>query len=382
MAPASSMVAGKAGAFAVVDRNAAATITRDWRKLAGQAAEDNVFFDPDFAMPAIAAIGGAVRLAILRKPGGELAALAPFTQYRLGRIAPAIRVWSHPFGPLGVPLVMAGEVGSSVEGLVAGLLDGGVSLVVPEVAMDGPVAAAIVDFAARKGRPLAVVNRYQRALLELPDSGAIDCRAGLSARRRKEYARQMRRLQEQGLVKIETAGDAEEVGRQFEEFLSLEAGGWKGRRGTSLATRPEIGAMARKIVASQSAKGGARINSIRLDGRPVAMLVSFLMGESAYSWKIAYDETYAGYSPGAQLMLEAGPILLSIPGIRRIDSCATANHPMVDHLWPERREIGALVVGPVGGGLLYEAGLAAMKGENRARHLVRRFLHRARNIWP
>ena len=368
--------------FAIVERNAAATLTPDWRKLAGLAVADNPFFDPDFALPAIAAIGGAVRIAIWREAGGDVAALAPFTRSRLGRIAPAIRVWSHPYGPLGVPLVLAGEVARSVEGIVSGLLDRGVSLVIPEMAMDGPVAAAIVDFAARSGRPLAVVNRYQRALLELPVSGALDCRAGLSTRRRREYSRQMRRLHEQGLVKIEITGEVEEVGRQFEEFLALEASGWKGSQGTSLATNPEIAAMARRIVANQSAKGCVRINSIRLDGRPIAMLVSFLMGESAYSWKIAYDETYAGFSPGAQLMLEAGPMLLSIPGIRQIDSCATANHPMVDPLWPGRRKIGTLVVGPVGGGLLFQVGLAAMKGEIRGRSLVRQFLHRARNLRP
>lgn len=368
--------------FATLDRNAAATINKDWRRLAGQAIEDNAFFDPDFALPAMAAIGGSVRIATWRDAGGDLAALAPVTRLRLGRIAPAIRVWSHPYAPLGIPLVIAGAVGPSVEGLVTGLMDGVGSLVVPEIALGGPVAGAIVDFAARRGRPLAVVNRYQRALLNLPELGVVDCRAGLSAGRRKEYARQMRRLAEQGAVTIETAREVEEIGHQFEEFLTLETGGWKGRRGTSLAAKPEIEAMARAIVASQSAKGAVCIHSIRLDGRPIAMLVSFLTGETAYSWKIAYDETFAGYSPGAQLMLEAGAMLLSIPGIRQIDSCATANHPMIDHLWPGRREIGTLVVGPVGGGLLFQAGLAAMKNKIRARSLVRRFLTRAKNVRP
>jgi hypothetical protein len=39
-------------------------------------------------------------------------------------------------------------------------------------------------------------------------------------------------------------------------------------------------------------------------------------------------------------MLDLTESLLAAPTPVRIDSCATANHPMIDHLWRERLSLG------------------------------------------
>jgi CelD/BcsL family acetyltransferase involved in cellulose biosynthesis len=364
------------GRFALLERDAAVGIAGEWRSLTERAAEDNAFFDPDFALPAMVAIGDGVTIATWRSEDGRLAALAPVRAARLGRIAPALRVWSHDYGPLGVPLVDRTMTDRAVDGLLDGLMEAGGSVVLPDITLEGPVALAVTRHAAAAGRGLAVVDSHRRAMLQRPESGNVDCRAALPQRRRKEYSRQMRRLADLGEVVVETASEPGEVKARFEEFLLLEAAGWKGKRHTALAELPPIAALAREIVGRRAAAGAVRIDSIRLDGRPIAMLVSFLSGATAYSWKIAYDEAYEKVSPGAQLMLDAGGTLLSNAGIRRIDSCASANHPMIDHLWHERLAIGTLVIGPAGGGLLHAAGLAAMKAEIRARGLAHRVLRR------
>jgi len=364
------------GRFALIGGEEAAAIVGEWRSLVRRSAEDNAFFDPDFALPAMKAIGAGVVIATWRSAEGGLAALAPVGRVRLGRIAPAFRIWSHEYGPLGVPLVDRTAVDEAVGGLFDGLTEGGTSLVLPDLPLDGPVARAITRRAAAARRPLAVVDGHRRAMLKRPDEGDVDCRAALPLRRRKEYSRQMRRLADLGAVAVETVSEPDAVGASFEEFLVLEAAGWKGKRGTALAELPAVAAMAREIVRRRALAGAVRIDSIRLDGQPIAMLVSFVEGATAYSWKIAYDEAHEKVSPGAQLMLEAGRTLLSNPGIRQIDSCAGANHPMIDHLWQDRLAVGTLVIGPPGGGLLHTAGLAAMKGELGARAFAHRMLHR------
>ncbi len=364
------------GRFAMLDRDAAAAISGEWRSLVGRVAEDNIFFDPDFTLPAMTAIGKGVTIATWRTPDGALAALAPVTATRLGRIAPATRIWCHEYGPLGVPLIDRTMIDQAVRGLLEGLMEGGRSLVMPDLTVHRPVAKAIANAARVAGCGIAVIDGHQRAKLKQSPSGGVDCRAALPLRRRKEYSRQMRRLADLGEVAIETASEPEDVRTRFEEFLVLEAAGWKGKRGTALAALPEIAAMTREIVANRAASRTMRIDSIRLDQRPIAMLVSFLEGATAYSWKIAFDEAHARFSPGAQLMLEAGRTLLSIPGIRRIDSCAAADHPMIDHLWRDRLAVGTLVIGPAGGSLLHATGLAAMKAELRGRALARRLVHR------
>ena len=108
----------------------------------------------------------------------------------------------------------------------------------------------------------------------------------------------------------------------------------------------------------------------------MAIVVSLIAGAAAYTWKIAYDEAYARYSPGAQLMLEAPAHLFSDPAVMLIDSCATADHPMIDTLWPERRGIATFVLGPPGGGTLFSIGLAAERAELAARTNVRQLRER------
>jgi CelD/BcsL family acetyltransferase involved in cellulose biosynthesis len=358
--------------FALLDHAEAETIREEWRVLPTQSAEDNLFFEPDFALSAMKALGGDVAVATWRGADGRLAALAPVTRTRLGRIAPAMRLWSHDYGPLAVPLVDRDQIRPAVRGLLRGLAGGG-SLILPDIWLDGGVADAIRAFAVETDRPLAIIGEKTRALLD-GSRGAVDCRGLLTLRRRREFSRQMRRLAEFGKVTIESSGDP----AWFEEFLTLEASGWKGRCGTAMQAIAPIAAMVRLIVAAKAASGGLRIHAIRLDGRAIAMLVSFLSGRTAYSWKIAYDESFARFSPGAQLMMEAGTRLLALPGIDRVDSCAEANHPMADHVWKDRRAIGTIVIGPAGGGALFSAGLAAMRGEIAARASAKELIARLR----
>jgi hypothetical protein len=62
----------------------------------------------------------------------------------------------------------------------------------------------------------------------------------------------------------------------------------------------------------------------------------FSSGDTAWCWKIAYSEGVARFSPGVQLLLDLTASLLAQPKPARVDSCATADHPMIDHIWRER----------------------------------------------
>ena len=57
---------------------------------------------------------------------------------------------------------------------------------------------------------------------------------------------------------------------------------------------------------------------------------------TAWCWKIAYDENYARFSPGVQILLDVTQALLDDASLARADSCATADHPMIDRVWRER----------------------------------------------
>jgi hypothetical protein len=59
-------------------------------------------------------------------------------------------------------------------------------------------------------------------------------------------------------------------------------------------------------------------------------------GRAAWFWKIAYDESVARFSPGVLLTLALTEELLEDAAVAHADSCATADHPMIDHVWRER----------------------------------------------
>jgi CelD/BcsL family acetyltransferase involved in cellulose biosynthesis len=366
---------GRTGVMAVGN---IAAIEGQWSALAGRPASTNLFFHPEFAIPAINRLAGdGVSVALVRSAAGTPAGIAPFTHTRLGRIAPAVRLWTHKYGPFGEPLVASDDIDGTVKRLVETLAPekSGLGLILPDMATEGAVAEAIRSSALATGRPLMLLGEHRRAILAR-GSDTVDLRAGLPRDKRKELGRQLRRLGEIGPVAFTSDSNPDCVLARFEEFLALELAGWKGRHGTALTSSPVTAAFAREALFNLAEAGKARIDSLRVGPHAVAIVVSLVAGSAAYTWKIAYDEAYAQFSPGVQLMLEAPAHLFSDPAVQFIDSCATADHPMIDRLWPGRRGIATFVLGPPGGSALFSIGLAAAQFELAARAEVRQLRHR------
>jgi hypothetical protein len=98
-----------------------------------------------------------------------------------------------------------------------------------------------------------------------------------------------------------------------------------------------------------AARGRLERLTLSLDGAPIAMLATFLTPPGAFSFKTAFDERYGRYSPGVLLQRE-NLAILGRADIAWSDSCAAADHPMIDHIWRERRAIGRLSIA-IGGSL-------------------------------
>jgi hypothetical protein len=92
----------------------------------------------------------------------------------------------------------------------------------------------------------------------------------------------------------------------------------------------------RAAVRGLAAEAKVSINRILVDGRAIAATITLRSGRGAWFWKIAYDETFAHFSPGVMLTAALTNELLEDAAIESTDSCATANHPMIDRLWRER----------------------------------------------
>ncbi len=170
--------------------------------------------------------------------------------------------------------------------------------------------------------PLTVTNEYQRPMLQSYEDGPNYLRAALNKNHLREIRRQFRMLSEKGSVTYNVARQPEEIRVRMEEFLALEASGWKGRKRSAMVNDRLRAAFAREAVTNLAEADAVRIHTLDLDGQAIASMVVFIMAGEAYTWKTAYDERYARYSPGKLLMADLTEWHLDDANIERTDSCA------------------------------------------------------------
>ncbi|BCH14519.1 MULTISPECIES: GNAT family N-acetyltransferase [unclassified Mesorhizobium] len=317
--------------------------------------EPNVFFNPRFLAPAMPRLEDReVRLAVIRD-GNEyrnrLRLLVPFSVERpavpLG--VRVMRTWSSPFGPIGTPLVDRDDPVGVIEDFFAMLSRPHLKLpkvlVLPDIRLDGPVASLLATVAETRGLTLVITGKAERPMLESEIDGNEYLKASLRSHHYREFRRLKRRLADLGRLEHQVARGPENIRHAIERFLTLEAAGWKGRERTAMAIDRYRAAFAREAVHRLAERDLCRIHSLTLDDRTIASLIVFVEAGVAYTWKTAYDETLAAYSPGTLLMIEVTRQHLDDPNIMMTDSCAVPDHPVMSRLWMERRPIGTLVIG-------------------------------------
>lgn len=161
----------------------------------------------------------------------------------------------------------------------------------------------------------------------------------------REMRRQWGHLAKLGTVTYEVARQPRDIRMRMEEFLLLEASGWKGRKRTAMLSDRLRAAFAREAVNNLAEIDAARIHTIDLDGRAIASMIVLIMNGEAYTWKTAFNEDFARYSPGKLLVAQLTDWHLDDANIVRTDSCATADHPIMSRLWRERETMGTLIIG-------------------------------------
>ncbi|TPP06941.1 GNAT family N-acetyltransferase [Rhizobium glycinendophyticum] len=317
--------------------------------------EANVFFAPRFLAPAMPRLEERqVRLAVIRDEDerrSRLRMLFPYSVEKPGfSVGPSIiRIWSNPFGPLGTPLVDAEGAAETLDNLLEALgrseakLPG--VLVFPDLRLDGRFAQLARAVAISRDLPLTVTTTYERPMLESLDDGETYLRASLNKNHLREMRRQFRMLCEIGPVTYNVARQPEEIRVRMEEFLALEASGWKGRKRTAMVNDRLRAAFAREAITNLAEADQVRIHTLDLGGRAIASMVVFIMAGEAYTWKTAFDETYARFSPGKLLVADLTEWHLDDANIRRTDSCAAPDHPIMARFWKEREAMGTLVIG-------------------------------------
>jgi hypothetical protein len=326
-----------------------------WDALSDQATEPNPFFESWYLLPSQRELdrSGQVRLFVLEQDGqwlGMTPVIANWKYYN--RPIPHLASWLHPNCFHGAPLIRAGFEQAFFRALF-GWADkaskAALFLHLAHMPLDGPVYAGLQTVLSEQRRTSGLVYREERVILrsELPSQGYIE--TALTGRKAKDVRRQRRNLAVLGQLESECLEGPQGLAEWIDEFLALEAAGWKGAAGSALACHADTDAMFRQSMHSAASRGQLERWALTLGGQRIAMLAVLLAANGAFAYKTTFDETHALNSPGALLHVD----YLSVLDRRDrawTDSCANTSHPMIRHIWRETRAVGRISVA-IGGPL-------------------------------
>jgi CelD/BcsL family acetyltransferase involved in cellulose biosynthesis len=367
------------GSFALEPVDALPRLAEAVTRLADRAVEGNPFFLPEFLAPAIQAFGPrGLKLAVVFDRE-DLRFFAPVVagSFLLG--GSQLRVWTHPYAPLGSPLLDSGCARQVAEALLAHLKASGRSLIaLPDLPLDGPLARALKGAAKRQGFATEAERRMRPILHAGPEASRFE--ELVSQKRRRELDRQLRRLADTGPVSLLSAQSPTELDAAFALFSDLEASGWKGHRGSALGRKRVAHDFARTAILELGRSGRAAIDVMRVGERPVAALIRLTQGSLSVPWKIAYDEEFAAFSPGKQLICDETRRWLADPAIGRVDPVCEEGNALMAPLWKEREPYGTLLVSPRRRSMAARLTASLLDFKTHARHRAKRLLGRAKPI--
>jgi CelD/BcsL family acetyltransferase involved in cellulose biosynthesis len=326
-------------------------IIDDWRDLVARTLVPNAFYEPAFALAAAPAFGHGAG-ALLVWSGSlprKLLGLFParIVKRRYGLKLLLLVGWTHPYAPLGTPLVDREAAEPVIAAWLAHLAENTALpglVLLPFLPEHGPFAAALEAILRRTQMPSAEFNPHTRALLAPNGTRSDYLEHALGGRKYRELRRTVRRLGEAGTLSYTTVTEPAAVSAALEDFLALEASGWKGEAGTAAACDETLVDFVKAAVAGLAGEHKVAIDRLILDGQPAAVGITLHSGDTAWFWKIAYDETLARHSPGVALISLVTERLAADTTIVCADSCATADHAVINRTWSERLALHDLLI--------------------------------------
>lgn len=339
-----------------------------WDDLVSRAAP-NVFMNPVALVAATATGFAPIRVLLAWKDEGAARKLVGIWGLQLRQVAPlwpmVLDALPYKYAFVSSPVVDPAYADPVIDAFFSAIENSTLpkALNIPSLDTEGPIFAAIVNSLARRGIEPLVLSKLSRPYVT-SESGVK--RTGST---RKKLRQDFNRLSALGTVEIVNDRTAPAVQPAFEAFLALEQASWKGGRGTALLSHSSDAAFVRRLIHDLATRQAASVAHLRVDGKTVAAQVLMYCGDTAYTWKIAYDASFGKYSPGTLLVDRITDELLSGPDIRAVNSCA-AESSFMGQLWSGRRSMADMLVdiGP-GKSLGFRMEAMRLAGYQRLRNL-------------
>jgi CelD/BcsL family acetyltransferase involved in cellulose biosynthesis len=248
------------------------------------------------------------------------------------------------------------------------------------MSVDSLTMEALVRVLAARGSTPCMLEQFHRPKLASELDGKSYLEKALSSSSRKKLRQHRRRLAEKGALTTVIATEPEAVGRALEDFMQMEASGWKGRQGTALLCDAGNAAFMRKAIVRMAELCCASIHALYLDGRPVSMQIVVRAGAAAYTWKTAYDEQFHDFSPGMLLLEDYTTAFLADKSIAYVDSCAHDDSGYMS-AWIERQSVADLWIDARRGGSLAFRILSGLQKRYRELRALTKSTYLALQVW-
>lgn len=354
-----------------------AAVIPQWEALAAQALEPNPLYEHWMLLPALRFFGDPVVCALVwMSPAAradapaELAGLFPFVRVRRfnGIPAAALSSWARPSWMLGTPLVRAAQAARTLGALLDWVEHGDEGYSVLEfryLAADGAYRCALAEALRERKSMVLALDHFTRAFLRRSGDGEAYVEAAMSAAGRRSVRRKERRLAERGALARAAMRPGEDPWPWIDSFLELERAGGAARHEAALASSRNAYLYACEALQGAQRRNRLRIAGLDLDGRPVSRACSIAAGDGAYAYRTAYDPAFGCYSPGLLTELDSIRHFHTVPGLRWVDSVASADNITLNRLWKERRMLQTVVVGAGTWGEMWISMLPTMRWAKR-----------------
>ncbi len=325
----------------------------DWRDLISRAAENNIFYEPAFALAAAKHLpeAGQPRFAFVYddKDGtgqnAQLLGILPFTVSKRDIFTPIIRNWQHVNSALAVPLIDK----SRPQEVIIALLEhfetqGFCGVLFSKIMLQGVFATSLQQVLEQREYKRAILSQSRRAALLVNFEAELYFKNNWRTKKLKDLGRQRRRLNDINPLTLKINQKTNDIEQAVERFLTLEATGWKGRNGTGLVQRIGRATFARAMMQEFAITQQIKIYELYCGQILVASGIVFISAQSGSFWKITHDEHFNKFSPGVLLTQNITEDCLASKQLLKIDSCAIENHPMIDSLWADRQYVADMLV--------------------------------------
>ena len=325
----------------------------EWERLAASSVWKNLSFEPFYLIPALIHLNtvNAKVLVVEAKDGGstngakQIVGLVPLHQKAFRRLPlKCINVWRHDQSFDGTPLLHREYAVEAFQSIIRFLNKNKFQLFNLDSVSGSPsLKHAVVETVSHCGLSSFVRDSWQRAAI-IPVSDPNEyVSKHVSKSIKKTVRRLRRRLEEKGNVSIKLSSDIDDYLQLAEQFLEIEASGWKGEEGTALASNESTQNFYLELITRASVKGNARFVSMKLDGKPIAMISDLQSNGQVFSYKTAYDDAFSDYSVGLQNELHNVSLLQSCD-VELADSCTDPDNERINRMWGQRIPFESLVI--------------------------------------